>query len=78
MSKADPEFEDLQNKLHDLEAKSAFQEDAMNQLNSVVIKQQQQLDHLNIVIDALRGAVQSVNSAPQMATSAEDEKPPHY
>ena len=70
-------IQDLQDKIQILETKSAFQEDAVNQLNAVVIEQQQQLDHLHIVIDSLRGTIQTINP-DAIRASLKEELPPHY
>ena len=78
MSSDSKQLLDLQNRLHDLESRSAFQEDTMSQLNSVVIEQQQMIDKLDLQIEALRGAVQTGVSGNVNTNSLEDDKPPHY
>ena len=69
---------DLNDRLQDLESRSAFQEDTIGQLNNVVIEQQQMIDKLNLEIEALRGAVQAVSPGDAHSNSLVDEKPPHY
>ncbi len=72
------EIIELNNRIQDLESRSAFQEDAVNQLNSVIIEQQQMIDQLNLLVEAMRGAIQSANPESIGNTKVEDDIPPHY
>lgn len=63
----------------ELETRLAFQDDLIEQLNSIVSNQQRQLDRLeaslNLIAEKLRGADSGGASA---ATHLDDEPPPHY
>ena len=78
MSTDSVQLNDLQKQLQDLESRSAFQEDTMGQLNSVVIEQQQMIDRLTLQIEALRGAVQTITPGDNHSNNVVDDKPPHY
>jgi SlyX protein len=78
MSEDSKQLADFQERLHDLESRSAFQEDTIGQLNTVVIEQQQMIDKLNLKVEALSGAVQAVSPGDTHSNSLVDEKPPHY
>jgi len=78
MSTDSVQLKDIQKQLQDLESRSAFQEDTMGQLNSVVIEQQQMIDRLSLQIEALRGAVQTITPGDSHSNSMIDDKPPHY
>lgn len=60
-----------------LETKVAFQEDMLNELNEVVIRQQGQIDRLHA---SLQDIIDRLKSEPAYAENDEpvDEKPPHY
>jgi SlyX protein len=61
----------------DLEIKVSFQEDALDQLNAVVIRQQRQLDALLRELADLRERVPDAD-APRTMRNLRDELPPHY
>lgn len=61
----------------ELETKLSFQEDLLQELNSHVITQQEQIDKLNVVCNLLKDQYKEiVSSLPDAA--AGDEVPPHY
>lgn len=61
----------------ELETKLSFQEDFLQELNSHVITQQEQIDKLNVVCNLLKDQYKEiVSSLPDAA--AGDEVPPHY
>lgn len=64
-------------RLTDLEIKASFQEDALDQLNAVVVRQQQQIDGLLRALADLRAQLPDAD-APRMFRSLRDELPPHY
>ena len=68
---------DLEQRLTDLEIKSSFQEDTLDQLNAVVVRQQQQIDALLRELADLRGQLPDPD-APRAFRSLRDELPPHY
>lgn len=67
----------LEQRLTDLEIKSSFQEDALDQLNAVVVRQQQQIDSLLRALADLRDRVPEAD-ATRTVRSLRDELPPHY
>ena len=63
-------------RLTDLEIKLSFQEDALDQLNAIIVRQQQALDWLVREVRQLRAQIPQ-DSAPRLL-GAQDEVPPHY
>ncbi len=63
----------------ELETRLAFQDDLIDQLNSIVSQQQKQLDRLeaslNLIAEKLKGAD---SGGASVATQLDDEPPPHY
>lgn len=72
-----PPMNPLEQRLTDLEIKSSFQEDALDQLNAVVVRQQQQIDGLLRALTDLRGQEPDAD-VPRSFRSLRDELPPHY
>ena len=72
--------ESLSQRLDDLEVKSGFAEDLLDELNLTVFRQQQQIDRLTRELLALRE--QFARSAPAPGAAGADdpraEIPPHY
>lgn len=70
----------VQDKLIELETKFSFQEDLLQQLNEVVIRQQRQLDEMSRDMRVLKdqlGEVAADDSKPG-AAEQQNERPPHY
>ena len=67
----------LEQRLTDLEIKASFNEDALDQLNAVVVRQQRQIDALLRELDALRNQLPEAE-AQRPFRSLRDELPPHY
>lgn len=63
-------------RLTELEVKSAFAEDMLDSLNATVYRQQQQIDRLLREVRELRE--QLMSAAPAESRSLRDEIPPHY
>ena len=64
-------------RLTDLEIKASYSEDAIDQLNAVIVRQQRQIDALLAEVSGLRQ--QLPEEGPQRAfRSLRDELPPHY
>lgn len=63
-------------RLTDLEIKASFNEDLLDQLNQVVIRQQLQIDNLISQIEALRQRIPEAGSG--VFSRAGDDLPPHY
>jgi SlyX protein len=66
----------LESRLAEIEAKLAFSEDLLDELNRTVYRQQQQIERLQQELRALREVVD--NAANGEAPRPRDEIPPHY
>lgn len=66
----------MEERIIELESKSAYQEHMLQELNDVIITQQQQIDDLNAMLKVLRKQMQTDNQHDQM--SSDQEAPPHY
>lgn len=67
----------IEQRLTELEIKASFTEDAVDQLNSVIVRQQQQIDALLRELQALRQQLPE-EGATAPFRSLRDELPPHY
>ena len=63
-------------RLTDLEIKVSFQEDLLDQLNTIIVRQQQHIDLLLREVRQLRE--QAPEGTGQRFTQAHEELPPHY
>jgi len=63
-------------RLTDLEIKASFTEDAVDQLNQVILRQQRQIDLLLREVAFLRQ--RGSDDDPSAPRSLRDELPPHY
>lgn len=76
MQLTEPHHDPIDHRLIELEIKASFNEDLLDQLNQVVIRQQQQIDAL------LRELAQLRQQMPEPGgtgfSRASDELPPHY
>lgn len=74
-------FEQLQEQLYELQSQFAFQEDMLSELNSVVVRQQTQLEALERELllhrERLLHILENLPEKAQGNTSV-DERPPHY
>lgn len=70
------EAERTEQRLTELEIKSAFTEDLLDHLNETIVAQQRQIDLLVRELSALRQ--QQTDSQPTAFRSLRDELPPHY
>jgi SlyX protein len=66
----------IEHRLTDLEVKASFNEDMLDQLNQVIVRQQDQIDHLMRELRELRERRPSTDDAA--FRSLRDELPPHY
>jgi len=66
----------IDHRLTELEIKASFNEDLLDQLNLVVIRQQQQLDALVRELDQLRQQIPDAGSG--VFRRPGDDFPPHY
>ena len=64
-------------RLTELEIKASFNEDLLEQLNQIVIRQQQQIDALTRELIQLRRQLPEAGSASAFSRAI-DELPPHY
>lgn len=76
-ARADDMASTTDQRLIDLEIKSSFADDTLEQLNQVVIRQQGEIDWLLREVRQLRQQMPETTSAPRFA-AAGDELPPHY
>jgi SlyX protein len=67
----------MPDRLVELETRIAFQDDTLQQLNAVVVRQQQEIDRLTREIEALKQQLRALAPAP-VAGPAEETPPPHY
>jgi len=66
----------IDHRLTELEIKSSFNEDLLEQLNEVVIRQQRQIDALLREVSQLR--LQLPDAGSGAFSRAGDDLPPHY
>lgn len=66
----------VESRVTELEIKSAFVDDLVEELNLTVYRQQQRIEQLQHEFAALRRQVQSLQ--PAAPGSPADERPPHY
>ena len=70
----------MQDRIIELETKFSFQEDALLELNEVIIRQQRQIDDLVLRLERVTEQMADIlaqRSGAQPGSYA-DEKPPHY
>ena len=63
-------------RLTELEIKASFNEDLLDQLNLVVIRQQRQIDLLVSEVGRLRQQIPETDTG--RSSRADDDLPPHY
>ena len=70
----------MEKKLIALESKFSFQEDLLNELNSVVVRQQKQINYLIQEVSQIKSHVLEIIDG-QLVSGGQDSKneiPPHY
>ena len=68
----------MDSRLTELEIKASFQEDLLDQLNQVIVRQQRDIDQLLRDVDTLRRqAQQAIDAGPGLLRELRDELPPH-
>ena len=67
----------MDDRITEIEVKLAHVEQAFNELSDVLYRQQQQVDRLELSLEALRQQLQS-NEDGASTGLPENEKPPHY
>ena len=73
---AAPDLNQVDQRLEALEIKASFNEDLLEQLDQVVIRQQQQIDLLIRELTELRQP--AANSHTDVMRSLRDDLPPHF
>lgn len=68
----------LEDRITELEIKASFNEDLLDKLDQVIIRQQTQIDALCREVIALRQQTSSAPTGGPQGTNAQDELPPHY
>ncbi len=72
-------LEALETRIEELESQLAFQEDALEQFNAIVTRQQGQIDDLTVQVKYLRDQLLEAASGLQdVQSDPAQEKPPHY
>ncbi|PBQ20738.1 hypothetical protein CCL09_02385 [Pseudomonas congelans] len=66
----------LEERVMELESRMAFQDDTIQALNNVLVKQRRELDHLQLQMAAMLKRQEEMGS--QFETFEEDAPPPHY
>ncbi|KTC09381.1 hypothetical protein AO387_08390 [Pseudomonas syringae ICMP 11168] len=66
----------LEERVMELESRMAFQDDTIQALNDVLVKQRRELDHLQLQMAAMLKRQEEIGS--QFETFEEDAPPPHY
>ncbi len=65
-------------RLTELEIKASFNEDLLDQLNAVIVRQQQEIALLQRDVHELRSQAAQGDPAGASPRPARDELPPHY
>jgi len=68
-------------RLVEIETKIAFQEDLVQELNTIVYEQQKKIDRLEALCNSLVDHIKDLSMAVaegNAAAGAADERPPHY
>ena len=67
----------MENRLIELETRLAFQDNSLQELNAVVVRQQREIDSLIRELETLKAQLRTL--APELVASRADEAPPpHY
>lgn len=67
----------MEDRLAELESRVAFQDNTIQELNDVIVKQQHQLDRLVSQCQELRDQLQAILPSV-LANLSEETPPPHY
>ncbi len=65
-------------RLINIEAKITFQEDQIEELNKTVYQQQQKIERMEAICEALARQVRSLAEAGAEGKASANERPPHY
>jgi SlyX protein len=72
-----PEQRMSEQRLVEIESKLTFQEDLIEELNKTIYQQQQQIERLQAICEALARQVRSLGESSKDGAPA-NERPPHY
>ncbi len=64
--------------IEDLQMRIAYQEDNIEQLNRIIVKQQSEIDLLKGEIQQLKGMIEEVAESLTDGAATSIERPPHY
>ena len=67
----------LENRVAELEIRISFQDQTIQQLNDVVIRQQRELEKITRDLAQLKGQLSTLTAAPT-GNQATEPPPPHY
>ena len=70
--------EDFSKRVDELESRMAFQDDLLEGLNDVVVRQARELEQLRQQIAQLKSQLSALDTSSGDAPAPEDEIPPHY
>ncbi len=65
-------------RLINIETKITFQEDQIEELNKTIYQQQQKIERLEAICEALARQVRSLGEAGGDGKAPANERPPHY
>lgn len=66
----------VEERVADLESRLAFQDDTLQALNDEVVRQQRDIERLQLLVSALSQRQDELQT--QIGSEDEDEVPPHY
>ena len=66
----------VEERIADLESRLAFQDDTLQALNDEVVRQQRDIERLQLLVSALSQRQDELQT--QIGSEDEDEVPPHY
>jgi SlyX protein len=67
----------MENRFIELETRLAFQDNGLQELNAVVVRQQREIDALTRELETLKAQLRTL--APELVANRADEAPPpHY
>ncbi len=69
---------DMENRLIELESRLAFQDDLIENLNEAVIRQQQQIERLELISKTLAERLRGLSDSAGADDGPGHEVPPHY
>ena len=68
----------IEERLENIETKISFQEDQIEELNKAVYQQQQKLELLEAICEALARELRALGETGNDGKSPTNERPPHY